>query len=172
MELKVSINGAENQSMSFGSSTTNILPNGDAGTNMWITAGTCSGGHYDCIDEASGSEDTNNYLEGGNGYGIEEFEMENPSFSGTATQIDVKIYAAKHPIQGCDDLEISIDAAGDGTFESSETITSLTSSAAWHTATFTGSWNDLSSLEIKFDSDVGSCSVVYVYSMYAEVTYT
>jgi uncharacterized delta-60 repeat protein len=164
-----------------------IVPNGDV-TAGWAVLGgtndaTCAAGtHCDYVDEGS-TPNTADYVgtgTAGTGGEVEEFSMTTVSNVLSATSITVYFYIQTVTLGSTADT-VGITVRINGTLQAVTTVTPALGSWGWHSATFTGTWNqaDIDSLQAyAIRNVIGSGpggsrdDDIRLASVYASVTYT
>jgi hypothetical protein len=152
--------------------TANITPNGDGTVTNWFSTGTS---YYTEIDEGT-TPSTTDYIN-------IQFTDTSPAFIRMSTisnvssvsQIQLYVY---HNDGARGELFAQLFNDDETTTYTSETALTRTSTNAWHSITFSGlslTQAQLDSLSVRFRADRsggGAPNDVYIYSVYAVVTYT
>ena len=131
--------------------TTNLVPNGDFGTQGWIATGTggstCTGAQCDLVDENFSTPDTANYISTGTagaGGEIDEFTMDTfifPNGVTEVTSIAANIYAQSATNANGGTLDtVSVSLFINGAYLTAVNVTPAFNTWGWLTATFTGTW--------------------------------
>jgi len=167
----------------------NIVPNGDVTTGWSVLGGsndaTCAAGtHCNYVDEGS-TPVTTDYVSTGTALDdgiVEEFAMTTLTNVSSATSVTVYFYMQSATNANGGTLDsVSINLRVNGTLQTATTVTPAFGAWGWHSATFTGSWDQtavdsfqLYALRNKLGSGNPSNQDddVRMASVYASVTYT
>lgn len=171
--------------------TTNLVPDGDNGTQGWILNGvggsTCTGAHCDLLDEDFAAPDTSNYISTGTaGAGGETDDLTMGTFTfptgvTSATSVTANIYAQSATNANGSTLDtVSISLFLGGVFQTAVTVTPAYNSWGWLSATFNGTWTqtDIDNMRFRVVRNVaggGNTSSrdddVRIATIYTGVTY-
>ncbi|HET7320547.1 MAG TPA: hypothetical protein VFI84_03120 [Candidatus Saccharimonadales bacterium] len=158
-------------------STILLVPDGDVTTGWTPSTGTT---HWSLVDDGA-TDNTADYVQvlstNTTASVTDEYTMTTIGGNYAASQIVVRIYMQSTVVQSTADT-ISLNARIGGTLQGATTCTPTLNTWTACTATYTGSWTDLSTLQVQIVRNIqgtgpssGRPDTVQVANVYATVTY-